>query len=44
MIGGVLFERGEYLVIAWLAIAIMVGGIGVLLTTRPRSEEARAGA
>jgi DHA1 family inner membrane transport protein len=43
-IGGVLFERGEYLVIGWLAIAVMVAGIGVLLTTRPRNEEVRAGA
>jgi predicted MFS family arabinose efflux permease len=43
-VGGVLFERGQYLPITWLAIGIMVAGIGVLLTTRPRNAEARAGA
>jgi DHA1 family inner membrane transport protein len=42
-IGGVLFERGSYLPIAWLAVAVMVAGFCVLLTTRPRDEEARAG-
>ncbi|MDQ8726556.1 MFS transporter [Bradyrhizobium sp. LHD-71] len=40
-IGGVLFERGQYLPIGYLATAIMIGGLGVLLTTRPR-KEARA--
>ena len=40
-IGGVLFERGQYLSIGYLATAIMVAGLGVLLMTRPR-EEARA--
>jgi MFS transporter, DHA1 family, inner membrane transport protein len=40
-IGGILFEQGQYLSISYLACAVMVGGIGVLLTTRPR-EEARA--
>jgi predicted MFS family arabinose efflux permease len=43
-IGGVLFERGQYLPIGYLATAVMLGGICVLLTTRPRKEEARAGA
>ena len=40
-IGGVLFEQGQYLAIGYLATAIMIGGLGVLMTTRPR-EEARA--
>ncbi len=42
-VGGILFEQGQYLSIGYLATAIMVAGLGVLLTTRPR-EEARAGA
>lgn len=37
-IGGVLFEQGQYLAIGYLATAIMIGGLGVLLTTRPRAE------
>jgi predicted MFS family arabinose efflux permease len=41
--GGILFERGQYLSIGYVATAIMIAGLGVLLTTRPR-EEARAGA
>lgn len=40
-VGGILFEHGQYLPIGYLATAIMVAGLGVLLTTRPR-EEARA--
>jgi DHA1 family inner membrane transport protein len=43
-IGGILFERGQYVPIGYLATAIMLAGVGVLLTTRPRKEEARAGA
>lgn len=43
-IGGILFENGQYLTIGYLATTIMVAGLGVLLTTRPRKEEARAGA
>jgi DHA1 family inner membrane transport protein len=39
-IGGVLFERGQYLPIGYLATAIMVAGLGVLLTTRPREQVA----
>jgi predicted MFS family arabinose efflux permease len=42
--GGELFERGQYLPIGYLATVIMVAGLGVLLTTRPRNEEVRAGA
>ena len=42
-VGGILFEQGQYLSIGYLATGIMVAGLGVLLTTRPR-EEARAGA
>jgi MFS transporter, DHA1 family, inner membrane transport protein len=42
-VGGVLFERGQYLWIGYLATAIMVAALGVLLTTKPR-EEARADA
>ena len=42
-VGGILFEHGQYLPIGYLATAIMIGGLGVLLTTRPR-KEARAGA
>ena len=42
-VGGILFERGQYVPIGYLATAIMLGGICVLLTTRPR-KEARAGA
>jgi hypothetical protein len=34
-------QLGQYLSIGYLATAIMVAGLGVLLTTRPR-EEARA--
>jgi predicted MFS family arabinose efflux permease len=40
-VGGILFERGQYLPIGYVATAIMVAGLGVLLTTRPR-EEVRA--
>lgn len=40
-VGGILFERGQYLSIGYLATAIMIGGLGVLLTTRPR-EKVRA--
>lgn len=43
-VGGILFESGRYLPITWLATAIMVAGLGVLLTTRPRNAAARAGA
>jgi predicted MFS family arabinose efflux permease len=43
-IGGILFERGHYLSISYLATAIMIVGLCVLLTSRPRKEEARAGA
>jgi len=39
-IGGILFERGQYLPIGYLATAIMVAGIGLLLTTRPRERAA----
>ena len=42
-VGGVLFERGQYVLIGYLATAIMLAGVCVLLTTRPRKEE-RAGA
>ena len=41
-VGGVLFERGQYVLIGYLATAIMLAGVCVLLTTRPRKEE-RAG-
>ena len=42
-IGGVLFERGQYLPIGYVATAIMVAGLGMLLMTRPRVEtEAQA--
>lgn len=37
-IGGILFERGQYLPIGWLATAIMIAGLGVLVMTRPRAE------
>lgn len=40
-VGGILFERGQYLSIGYLATAIMIAGLGVLLTTRPR-EKVRA--
>jgi predicted MFS family arabinose efflux permease len=43
-VGGVLFDRGQYLPIGYLATAIAVAGVGVLLTTRPRNAELRAGA
>jgi subtilisin family serine protease len=39
-IGGVLFERGQYLPIGYVATAIMVAGLGMLLMTRPRAETA----
>jgi DHA1 family inner membrane transport protein len=42
--GGILFERGYYILIGYLATAIMVAGLGVLLTTRPRKDEVRPGA
>ena len=40
IVGGILFERGQYLPIGYVATAIMVAGLGVLLTTRPRAEVA----
>jgi predicted MFS family arabinose efflux permease len=39
-VGGILFERGQYLPIGYVATAIMVAGLGVLLTTRPRTQVA----
>lgn len=41
-VGGILFERGQLVTIGYVATAIMLMGICVLLTTRPRPEEARA--
>jgi hypothetical protein len=40
-VGGILFERGQYLSIGYLATTVMIAGLGVLLTTRPR-EKVRA--
>jgi DHA1 family inner membrane transport protein len=42
--GGILFERGHFVPIGYLATAIMIAGLCVLWTTRPRKEEARVGA
>lgn len=36
--GGILFERGQYLPIGYFATAIMIAALGVLFTTRPRKE------
>jgi MFS transporter, DHA1 family, inner membrane transport protein len=36
--GGLLFEQGQYLSIGYVATGIMVAGLGVLLTTRPRQQ------
>lgn len=41
-IGGILYERGHYLPIGYLATAIMLAGLCVLLTTRPREVGAKA--
>ena len=43
-IGGELFDRGHYLPIGYLATAVIVAGVGVLLMTKPREAQARAGA
>ena len=43
-IGGELFERGHYLPIGYLATTIIVAGLGVLLMTKPRDAQVRAGA
>lgn len=39
-VGGVLFERGQYLPIGYLATGVMISALGVLLTTRPREQAA----
>lgn len=43
-IGGVLVERGQLVPIGYLATMVTLVGFAVLLTTRPRSEEAQVGA
>ncbi|ETR75670.1 MFS transporter [Afipia sp. P52-10] len=43
LIGGVLFDRGHYLSIGYLATAVMVASLGVLLMTRPHNADVSAG-
>jgi predicted MFS family arabinose efflux permease len=43
-VGGILFDSGQYLPIGYLATAISLAGVGMLLMTRPRNAELRAGA
>lgn len=37
-VGGVLFERGQYIPIGYLATGVMIAALGVLLMTKPRKQ------